>query len=303
MAEEERESGGSEIDLPPISAIPGLARIAVGAWWQGASWGVGTALDATRRVAEAAVSGESANELIEEVREETVANLRRMLGVVDGSPAPDTMTEAFHALIDEDPDTDERRSRVRTLRERGADLLDRAARVDDGSEGVHPGFARIVDQLAPDEARILKLLANEGAQPLVYIHKAGPLGIGARTVARRLSLIGKEAGCLHPELVSAYLDNLIRLGLVAIRRDPIPDEQTYQVIEAQPEVVEAMEGVDGGPFFSAQSSRRAVVITEFGKTFCRVCFPPEHLTGAVQPVDVHPADEIRPPELEAEESG
>ncbi|MGI8727408.1 MAG: Abi-alpha family protein, partial [Solirubrobacterales bacterium] len=279
MATDQPPESGSELDLPSLTAIPGLARIAAGAWWHGASWGVGTALGATKRVAEAATSGESANELIEEIRDETLGNLRRALGVVEQGGAPETVTDAFHAFVDEDREAERKRTSARSLRERGAELLERAAEVDDGDVAVHPGFERIVDQLAPDEARVLKLLINDGAQPIVCINKAGPMGIGARTVARRLSLIGREAGCLHPELVPAYLDNLVRLGLASIRQEPVGDEREYQVVEAQPEVVEAMDSVGGGPLFSAQSARNSVHITEFGKAFCQACFPPSHLTG------------------------
>ncbi|MGI8727157.1 MAG: Abi-alpha family protein [Solirubrobacterales bacterium] len=303
MSTDRPEQTETEMDLPSLNAIPGLARLAAGAWWHGATWGVGTALGATKRVAEAATSGESANQLLEEIRDETLGSLRRALVVVEDGGAPETATDAFRAYT-EGARTDKRkRTSAESLRARGAELLERAAEVSDGDVAVHPGFDRIVDQLAPDEARVLKLLANDGAQPIVYINKAGPMGIGARTVARRLSLIGREAGCLHPELLPAYLDNLVRLGLASIRQEPVGDEREYQVVEAQPEVVEAMDSVGGGPLFSAQSARKSVHITEFGKAFCQVCFPPSHLTGKFKVIEIDPVEEILPPEMEPEARG
>ena len=83
---------------------------------------------------------------------------------------------------------------------------------------------------------------------------------------------------MRPELIPAYLDNLVRLGLVAIRRDPVDDETAYQVLEAQPEVMEAMKSVNSG-IFRGKASRRSIHITDFGRSFCEIVFPPEHLTG------------------------
>ncbi len=286
------EAAGIEVGPIPIDAVPGMARILVGSWVRGASWGIGTTVRAGRRLTEAALSGESAAQLIDEVREETVENLRRLIGELDGEPLADETQDGVDRVGDA-----ERRRRADYLRERGAALFERASEISKDNDPIHPGFDRIVDQLAPDEARILKLLVNEGPQAIVYVNRAAPLGLGAREVARRLSLVGREAGCQRPGLVPAYLDNLVRLGLVAIRRDPVLDETAYQVLEAQPEVVEAMKSVNSG-IFRGQSSRRSIHVTDFGLSFCQVCFPPEQLTGefeALDPVDVS-SPELLPPE-------
>lgn len=272
---EEREEG--EL-LPGLNSVPAVARLAAEAWYRSAAWSLGATLGAAQRVGDAAEAviggaGEAASKEMAEVVD--AARPRR-----------------------EEPG-DPRAERARSLRERGADLLDRAADVENRRDPLHPGFARIIDQLAPDEARILKLLINEGPQGIVYVNKAAPFGIGARELARRLSMIGHEAGLLHSELVPAYIDNLVSHGLVAIRRDALVDEMPYQVIEAQPEVVEALS--QGGTIFRGQVTRRSVHLTDFGRTFCQVCFPPEHLTGRFGPIDVDGdglADlaEVAPPE-------
>jgi len=274
---ERAEATGGEL-RPSVAAVPGLARIAAGAWYRGAAWGIDTTLRASRRLGAAAVSGESAGELLGEARDETVRGVRRLLGVDSAAeplPPAGGVSGPPRARA-------ERNGRGATgaerLREHGARLLDRAADVDDERDPIHPGFVRIVDQLAPDEARILKLLANDGPQGIVYVNKAAPFGFGAREIARRLSMIGHEAGLLHAELVPAYLDNLVSHGLVAIRRDALDDELPYQVIEAQPEVIQAI-GDAGGTLFRGQITRRSVHLTDFGRAFCEACFPPEHLTG------------------------
>lgn len=282
-APESEKDHGLDLGGISVDALPGLARLAVGTWVRGATWGIGTTLRASRRLTEAAVSGESAAQLIDEIRDEAVGNLRRMLGIAEPEARDEPITGAARAIVPERKQAS--RERAQSLRDRGGALLERAATVEGADDPVHPGFDRIVDQLAPDEARILKLLVNEGPQAIVYINRAGPMGIGAREVARRLSMIGREAGCLRPELVPAYLDNLVRLGLVAIRRDPVAGEHDYQVLEAQPDVVEAMKSVSGR-LIRARSARRSIHISDFGRTFCQVAFPPEHLTGEHKAIDL-----------------
>jgi hypothetical protein len=252
-----REEEDGEL-LPGLNSVPGIARIAAGAWYRAAIWSVSTTLELTGKA----------------------------LGVAERA-APDDALEAIDVIRPNRERTDgegDRENRARSLRERGGELLDRAADVHVDNDPVHPGFARIIDQLAPDEARILKLLINEGPQGIVYVNKAAPFGFGAREIARRLSMIGHEAGCLHIELVPAYLDNLVSHGLVAIRRDALEDELPYQVIEAQPEVIDALHSA-GGTIFRGQITRRSVHLTDFGRAFCQACFPPEHLTGEFEAIE------------------
>ena len=270
-----RSGDGEESELlPGLNAVPGLVRIGADAWYRTALWSLGATAEA-------------------------IGGVGRILGNA-GDAAPEAVSDAVEAVRPTRERGAERRNeRARSLRERGGELLDRAADVEDQVDPVHPGFARIIDGLAPDEARILKLLVNEGPQGIVYVNKAAPFGIGAREVARRLSMIGHAAGCLHFELVPAYLDNLVSHGLVAIRRDALEDELPYQVIEAQPEVIEALS-VAGGTIFRGQITRRTVHLTDFGRTFCQVCFPPEHLTGEFEAIEIGGkeglADVAAPPE-------
>lgn len=156
------------------------------------------------------------------------------------------------------------------LRERGAELLRRSADVQFDDIDVHPAYARILDALAPDEARILRLLAVNGPQPSVDVRTSRPFGIGSELLAPGLSMIGAEAGCRHVDRVPAYLNNLYRLGLIWFSREPLKDRQRYQVLEAQPEVAEAMDEVN-----RARTVRRSIHLTPFGEDFCEVCLPLE----------------------------
>jgi hypothetical protein len=132
----------------------------------------------------------------------------------------------------------------------------------------HPAYARILTELAPDEARILRLMATDGPQPSVDVRAANLLGIGTDLVAGGLNMIGAEAGVADRERVPAYLNNLERLGLIWFSREPLDDAIAYQVLEAQPEVMDALKRAA-----RAKTMQRSIHLTPFGEDFCRVCLP------------------------------
>ena len=61
----------------------------------------------------------------------------------------------------------------------------------------------------------------------------------------------------------SYLNNLFRLGLVWFSRETLRDPAPYQVLEAQPDVLEAMHSVR-----LAKVVRRSIHLTPFGEDFC-----------------------------------
>jgi hypothetical protein len=238
-----------------------LARIAAAAYWRSARWTVVASARAGRRVVSAAVNGQSSGELFRTTRDEVRDQARRFLGL---SPREEQEPEAV-SLAEA-----EREEARKTLRERGAELLRRSADVN-FEEDAHPAYARILDQLAPDEGRILRLLVVEGPQPSVDV-RAGwmPLKMATELVAPGLNMIGAEAGCRHLDDVPAYLNNLFRLGLIWFSSEPVDDQARYQVLEAQPDVSEAIKRAS-----RARTVRRSVELTPFGKDFCKLCLPVE----------------------------
>ncbi|MSW53031.1 MAG: DUF4393 domain-containing protein, partial [Actinobacteria bacterium] len=154
------------------------------------------------------------------------------------------------------------------LQARGAGLLAQAADVR-FEEATHPAYGRILDELTPDEARILRLMATKGAQPAVDVRTGRPLRIGSEMIAAGLTVIGAEAGCRYVERVPSYLNNLFRLGLIWFSHEELHDLRGYQVLEAQPEVGEAMKRAGR----AARVVRRSIALTPFGEDFCRICLP------------------------------
>ncbi len=256
----EREPGTELGEL-----LPGLARVATGAWLRTAVWGIEASLRLTGRVARAALSAEDAARLVQDVGSGLRSYARELLGVQDLdnrirqlAPGPAARMRAG-ARGENGP----------TLREQGAELLRQSADVTADDE-IHPAYARILSELAPDEGRILRLLATHGPQPSVDVLSSNLLGAGSQLVAQGLNMIGTEAGTRHVDRVPAYLNNLHRLGLVWFSRDPVEDPQRYQVLEAQPDAMEAIRQAG-----RAKTAHRTVRLTPFGEDFVRTVLPLE----------------------------
>ena len=246
----------SDDDL--LRALPGIARIAGTAWVRTADWTVRASVDATGRLIRSAASGEPPTELFRRTASAFRGWARGGLGLVDTAAE-----EAEPQPTEREPARDDERA---TLRDRGADLLRRSADVRVSEEG-HPAYERILDELAPDEARILRVLVLGGPQPSVDVRAGLPMA--SQLVAPGRNMIGVQAGCRHLERVPAYLNNLYRLGLVWFSRESLEDPRLYQVLEAQPDVVEAMRKAGR----TGRTVRRSILLTPFGRDFCDTCLP------------------------------
>jgi len=268
-SEDSSAGGGREL----VRAVPGLARIAATAWIRTAEWGFETSWRAGSRVLRAATTGESPAELFQDASSELRTYARRVLdlaGADDGTVAavaPDADTgENDQRAEAARPTPADPETQPASLRERGAELLRRSAEVGLDEEA-HPAYARILDQLAPDEGRILRLLALEGPQASVDVRSGRWLNQN-ELVAPALNMIAASAGCRNPERVPVYLNNLNRLGLVWFSREPLDDINRYQVLESQPHVSEPLEQAGRG-----RTVRRSIRLTPFGSDFCDACLP------------------------------
>jgi hypothetical protein len=252
-----------EQDESLIRALPGLARITAAAWWRTLGWTADTSWRTSTRVLRAAASGEPPADVLRDAGEDVRDYLRQLLGLMDEEDEREERAE--QAMSDRDG-----RATDDALRDRGAELLALSADVS-FEEDTHPAYARILEQLAPDEARILRLLATDGPQPAVDVRSGGALSLSSQLVAPGLTMIGEEAGCRYLDRVRPYLNNLYRLGLIWFSREELEELSRYQVLEAQPEVAEAMEKAGRG----AKTVRRSIHLTHFGEDFCSVCLPLE----------------------------
>jgi abortive infection alpha-like protein len=269
MADETERSDAPRVaresaeDPSLLRTVPGLARIAAEAYWRSALWTARTSAHAGSRVVRAAITGQEPGDLFRSTGAEIRERTRRVLGINEAHPEE-------RAVMTPEAAEAEREQARKSLRERGEELLRLSADVN-FDEDSHPAYTRILEDLAPDEARMLRLLAEHGPQPSVDIRSGLlPLKSTSELVASGLNMIGPEAGCRHLDDIPAYLNNLFRLGLIWFSSEPLRDPLRYQVLEAQPEVAEAMEAAG-----HTRTVRRSLHLTPFGRDFCELCLPSE----------------------------
>lgn len=244
------------------------AGLVAGTAVRGSQWAVGTSFEITKQLTQAALDGESSADIAERTGAALRSIARSALGVTEGSvreivsyvptpvgaPQPTLTNGLLRSGTNED------------LRRRGDALLARSADVY-FTEDVHPAYDRILDQLAPDEARILRFMAQNGAQPTVDVRTNRPLGIGSELVAGDLTSVPEQAGVRYPDRARHYLINLNRLGLTMISEDPVVLSR-YMVLEVQPVVEQALKKAGRVP----KIVRKSLRLTEFGEDFCNTCF-------------------------------
>ncbi|MFD4430386.1 Abi-alpha family protein [Nocardia sp. NPDC058497] len=252
-----------------IRGVFRAAGLAAGTAVRGSQWAVGTTYEVTKELAQAALDGESSADIAERTGNALRSIARSALGVTEGSvreivsyvPTPNGSTQQ---AITVGPYL--RSASTEDLRRRGDALLARSADVY-FTEDVHPAYDRILDEIAPDEARILRFMALNGPQPSVDVRTNRPLGIGSELVQGDLTSVPEQAGVRYPDRARSYLINLNRLGLTFTSDDPVVLSR-YMVLEVQPVVEEALKKAGRAP----KIVRKSLRLSEFGEDFCRICF-------------------------------
>ena len=159
------------------------------------------------------------------------------------------------------------------LRDMYANLLAKSMH-EVARNGVHPSFTTIINQLSPDEAKILNGLNANCFFPVVTLRFINASD-DARDIIRNFSDIGEKANCELPEHQSVlkYFDNMERLGLIRYVDKAIIDWALYEPLIEHPKIKSAMNNKPSnlGNDFRPQIVRGYYYVTQFGSDFIKVC--------------------------------
>lgn len=89
-------------------------------------------------------------------------------------------------------------------------------------------------------------------------------------VCAHLSFLGVEAGCLRSGLVSVYLGNLTRLGVVVVPDHAVAGEEVYELLGAQAELTAIPR--PRGRFTKRRVRHKGVEPSPFGRSIFEACF-------------------------------
>ena len=135
----------------------------------------------------------------------------------------------------------------------------------------HPSYCQIIQQLSPDEARIMSLIKEETGFAAVIVRKHYGSGLFEDPMGYygRLCL---KSGCATDELEEFYITNLARLGMFSLRMDQtVTNDKAYQdVIESKIIQAKIAEVSEGGKFMVAPH-RCLIAVTEYARQFYRAC--------------------------------
>ena len=142
--------------------------------------------------------------------------------------------------------------------------------------GVHPGYVGIINQLSPDEAKILRYMSAHNriaTVNLVIVYEPG----GRVPYLNDFTDILQTVGCEYPLESEKYVDNLVRLGL--LRRSVnewLVDKSRYESIKNNPYLTQLKAGAEKAllgaeNYKKLDIEERFVDLTSYGKSFCAVC--------------------------------
>lgn len=166
------------------------------------------------------------------------------------------------------PDVDDATD-AELVRRRFDELLERSSRV--GDDPGLPAFLEVVAQLTPDEARILRLLADRGPAPVVDLEAVSLVGRGTRVVLPRRTMVAERAGCAAPDEVDTYLANLVRLGIVEVRDVDLEGHEDYQLIVGTEAYRRVARRYREDRLWRPRGRRRSLHLTTFGDRFVTIC--------------------------------
>jgi hypothetical protein len=126
-------------------------------------------------------------------------------------------------------------------------------------------YNSMLDQLVSDEVRILAAMSGGKAYPLVHVyartgpHRGSPL-------LKNACLVGRMANVALPRVTPWYVTHLIALGLVETGPEDKTQEEDYQILQADLDVIAAIKEGSRGPV-NARVERHMLTMSRLGEDF------------------------------------
>lgn len=127
-------------------------------------------------------------------------------------------------------------------------------------------FHKILDQLVPDEARILGALSDGSKTPMINVFALSATGMKGDALLEHAALVGKTANVALGALTPTYISHLLALGLLEIGPEDTSLKEDYQILQADPQVLKAMKRGSRGPL-AAKTERYTITLSAFGRQF------------------------------------
>jgi hypothetical protein len=187
--------------------------------------------------------------------------IRRGLNELDPNPRPTLQLEAAPSPAQE-PAAPTAAPVADSLHNKLNGLLDRALD-QDTQTSQQELYHHLLNQLVPDEARILGALSDGSPSPMVKVYGWTRSKTQSRAVLSNASLVGRTANVSLIQLTPQYVTHLLALGLVKSGPEDPSLKTDYEVLLAEPIVLDAVNAASMGPI-PARVDRFTLTISELG---------------------------------------
>lgn len=154
---------------------------------------------------------------------------------------------------------------LRTLMERSLDQRPDTAERD--------LFLRLIDQLVPDEARIVAALSDGSRIAVCHLDARSRLGGTSIRVLSDASRIGSECGVMLTDRVPYYLEHLHELALLEAGPEDRSLGGKYELIETDSMVRAAITRIESEMKMRAQLTRASAALSPLGLKLWQACQP------------------------------
>jgi hypothetical protein len=132
--------------------------------------------------------------------------------------------------------------------------------------------SRVVEEIVPDEARIVAALADGHSYPLLHV-EAGARSRAMRRVLSNASSVGRAAGVALPGDTPAYLSHLFALGLIEEGPQDAAMTDEYSILSTDDTVRRALEEAREAGLKSHRLMKRTVQLSPLGRRLWAVWRP------------------------------
>lgn len=130
---------------------------------------------------------------------------------------------------------------------------------------------RTLDQLLPDEVRVLSALSSGDSHALIGVSASRSITGSREVLLSNISSVGKAARVKVRDLVPAYIARLKALGLAESRGPNASLELDYQVLESDSDVLRAISEAQAGNYSRIRVERATLRISPTGQRFWAMC--------------------------------
>lgn len=132
-------------------------------------------------------------------------------------------------------------------------------------------FLQLLDQLVPDEARIMAAVSDGSRMPVCHLDATNRLGTTSTRVLSNASRVGNEAGVMLTDRVPYYIGHLQELGLLDIGPEDKSLAAKYELIENDSTMREASARIENEMSMRPRLTRGTAYLSPLGQKLWEVC--------------------------------